>query len=228
MTDGRNVIRIVSDYGILWYTEATERNSVDRQPNIFLELCASSPAKSTIFPPSYLTIYIRRNADSESQFIIFVGDKRLGLSTYAYARRGAGEYHSRLSERNSSAANPNAHGTYLHELTIAVLLDLQVPKCYSVTYVLAILIWFHLIYLDTQSCWYWRASSSGIWRHVVCWVSTDVSEEHIASIFRVEEIILARNRQARRDMTPCSPLSVNRRFAGTYRLHLQGRRNNFS
>jgi hypothetical protein len=26
------------------------------------------------------------------------------------------------------------------------------------------------------------------------------------------------------DMTPCSPLSCNRRFGGTYRLHLQGRR----
>jgi hypothetical protein len=30
------------------------------------------------------------------------------------------------------------------------------------------------------------------------------------------------------DMTPCSPLSVNRRFEGTYRLYIQGRRNNFS
>jgi hypothetical protein len=30
------------------------------------------------------------------------------------------------------------------------------------------------------------------------------------------------------DITPCSPLSVNRRFGGTYRLHLQGRTNNFS
>jgi hypothetical protein len=30
------------------------------------------------------------------------------------------------------------------------------------------------------------------------------------------------------DMTPCSPLSSNRRFRGTYRLHLQGRRNRFS
>jgi hypothetical protein len=30
------------------------------------------------------------------------------------------------------------------------------------------------------------------------------------------------------DMTPCSPLSFNRRFGGTYRLHLQGLRNNFS
>jgi hypothetical protein len=29
-------------------------------------------------------------------------------------------------------------------------------------------------------------------------------------------------------MTPCSPLSFNRRFGGTYRLHLQGRRNRFS
>jgi hypothetical protein len=27
------------------------------------------------------------------------------------------------------------------------------------------------------------------------------------------------------DITPCSPLSVNRRFGRTYRLHLQGRRN---
>jgi hypothetical protein len=30
------------------------------------------------------------------------------------------------------------------------------------------------------------------------------------------------------DMMPCSPLSFNRRFGGTYRLHLQGRRNRFS
>jgi hypothetical protein len=30
------------------------------------------------------------------------------------------------------------------------------------------------------------------------------------------------------DISPCSPLSVNRRFGGTYRLHLQSRRNNFS
>jgi hypothetical protein len=37
----------------------------------------------------------------------------------------------------------------------------------------------------------WRVSSSGMWRRVVCWVATDVSEEHIASIFRVEEIISA-------------------------------------
>jgi hypothetical protein len=30
------------------------------------------------------------------------------------------------------------------------------------------------------------------------------------------------------NMMPCSPLSFNRRFGGTYRLHLQGRRNRFS
>jgi hypothetical protein len=30
------------------------------------------------------------------------------------------------------------------------------------------------------------------------------------------------------DMTLCSPLSFNRRFEGTYRLHLQGRRNKSS
>jgi hypothetical protein len=30
------------------------------------------------------------------------------------------------------------------------------------------------------------------------------------------------------DMTPCSPPKVNRRYGGTRRLHLQGRRNRFS
>jgi hypothetical protein len=30
-----------------------------------------------------------------------------------------------------------------------------------------------------------------------------------------------------RDVTPCSLLRCNRRFGGTYRLHLQGRRKNF-
>jgi hypothetical protein len=30
------------------------------------------------------------------------------------------------------------------------------------------------------------------------------------------------------DMTPCSPLCVNRRFGGTYRLHLEVRRKKFS
>jgi hypothetical protein len=30
------------------------------------------------------------------------------------------------------------------------------------------------------------------------------------------------------DVMPCSLLSCNRRFGGTYHLHLQGRRNNFS
>jgi hypothetical protein len=29
-------------------------------------------------------------------------------------------------------------------------------------------------------------------------------------------------------MTPCSPLSFNRRLGGTYRLNLQGRKNRFS
>jgi hypothetical protein len=30
------------------------------------------------------------------------------------------------------------------------------------------------------------------------------------------------------DMTPCSQLNVNRRFGGTYHLHLQGQRNKLS
>jgi hypothetical protein len=45
--------------------------------------------------------------------------------------------------------------------------------------------------------WLWKVSSSGTWRRVIRWVSTDVSEEHIASIFRVEEIGSA-NQQASR------------------------------
>jgi hypothetical protein len=32
--------------------------------------------------------------------------------------------------------------------------------------------WRHIIF--------WRVSSSGMWRRVVCWDATDVSEEHIA------------------------------------------------
>jgi hypothetical protein len=31
-----------------------------------------------------------------------------------------------------------------------------------------------------------------------------------------------------RDITPCTPFIVNRRFRGTYRLHLQGRKNKLS
>jgi hypothetical protein len=49
----------------------------------------------------------------------------------------------------------------------------------------------------------WIASSSGIWRRVVRRVSTDVSEEHIASIFRVEEIGSA-NQRASRWQAECS------------------------
>jgi hypothetical protein len=30
------------------------------------------------------------------------------------------------------------------------------------------------------------------------------------------------------DITPCSPLSVSRRFGGTYRLHREGRKNKLS
>jgi hypothetical protein len=45
--------------------------------------------------------------------------------------------------------------------------------------------------------WLWSVSSSGIWRRVVRLVSTDVSEEHIASIFRIEEISSANQRASR-------------------------------
>jgi hypothetical protein len=60
--------------------------------------------------------------------------------------------------------------------------------------------------------WLWRVSSFGIWRRVVCWVATDVSEEHIASetskhiasIFRVEEIIQQEPAMKRRNISPPS------------------------
>jgi hypothetical protein len=48
--------------------------------------------------------------------------------------------------------------------------------------------------------------------------STDVSEEYIASIFRVENISRATNQRESR--WHAEPLRVNRLFGGTYRLHL--------
>jgi hypothetical protein len=49
-----------------------------------------------------------------------------------------------------------------------------------------------------------RAPSTGIWRRVVRWVSTDVSEEHIASICRVEKISWERNERKSRSEELCS------------------------
>jgi hypothetical protein len=90
--------------------------------------------------------------------------------------------------------------------------------------------------LRFPQCWLWRVPSSGIWRHIVCWAATDVSEEHIASIFRVEGIIqqeparhsssiswivesealtaVAMKSTIFWDVTPCSSLKVNWRFRG--------------
>jgi hypothetical protein len=45
--------------------------------------------------------------------------------------------------------------------------------------------------------------SSGIQRSAVRWMSTDVSEEHIASIFRIEKISSARNQRASRWKATC-------------------------
>jgi hypothetical protein len=57
----------------------------------------------------------------------------------------------------------------------------------------------HIVLYDLRFSqrWLWRVSSFGIWRRVVRWVSTDVSEELIASIFRVEEIGSANQRATR-------------------------------
>jgi hypothetical protein len=61
--------------------------------------------------------------------------------------------------------------------------------------------------------WLWRVSSSGIWRRVVRWVSTYVLEEHIASIFRVEETGSANQRlrpwRWRRYVPPKRRLKLN-------------------
>jgi hypothetical protein len=43
-----------------------------------------------------------------------------------------------------------------------------------------------------------RVPSSGIYQSVVRWVSTNISEEHIASIFKVKRMGSARNQQASR------------------------------
>jgi hypothetical protein len=56
---------------------------------------------------------------------------------------------------------------------------------------------------ELNGFWFWRVSSSGIWRRVVRWVLSDVSEEHIASTFRVEEIG-TENQRASRWQAMCS------------------------
>jgi hypothetical protein len=53
------------------------------------------------------------------------------------------------------------------------------------------------------------------------WYLNRLRYDDFSSILVVKSIIFW-------DVTPCSLLSCNRRFGGTYRLHLQARRNNFS
>jgi hypothetical protein len=89
---------------------------------------------------------------------------------------------------------------------------------------------------------------SGLWRRLVFKAGTNVSKENVASIFRVElcrfknlldcvgrlqrdghvefEVLTAVVMKSTIfwDITPRSPLKFNRRFGGTYCLHLQGRR----
>jgi hypothetical protein len=69
------------------------------------------------------------------------------------------------------------------------------------------------IYCYTRTCRIWGFQSGGFeeyhlleWRRVVRWNSTDVSEELIASIFRVEKIGSA-NQRASRWQADCSPIS---------------------
>jgi hypothetical protein len=68
------------------------------------------------------------------------------------------------------------------------------------------------------SCWF-----SLSWRRWADNIKTDLKEIQWAGMdwINLKSIILW-------DMTPCSPLSFNRRFGGTYRLHLQGPRNKLS
>jgi hypothetical protein len=64
--------------------------------------------------------------------------------------------------------------------------------------------------------------SSGIWRRVVCWVSTDVSEEHVASIFRVEEISSAKtSKQAEYSAGRKADIYIYRKQKESRRLELR-------
>jgi hypothetical protein len=58
----------------------------------------------------------------------------------------------------------------------------------------------------------WRVSSSGMWRHVVSSVATDVSEEHVASIFRVEETISASKQVRYKETQMCTTVHTKRSF----------------
>jgi hypothetical protein len=52
----------------------------------------------------------------------------------------------------------------------------------------------------------------------------DQGSEHRCSVgFEVLTVVVMKN-SVIWDITPCSPLKVNRRFRGTSRVHLQGRR----
>jgi hypothetical protein len=62
------------------------------------------------------------------------------------------------------------------------------------------------------------------------WLLTTLTKQKIISNFVGFEVFTALVMKSIIfwDMTQCSQLSFNRRFGGTYRLHLQGRRNRFS
>jgi hypothetical protein len=61
-------------------------------------------------------------------------------------------------------------------------------------------------------------------------LQTDVSEECFASIFRVDEV-KRENYYKESRLLGCSAVwvyTINRRFGGTFRFHLQGKRSNVS
>jgi hypothetical protein len=69
--------------------------------------------------------------------------------------------------------------------------------------------------------WLWKTRDFGNLRGYSedhCWVlSTRPAGFEVITAVVMKSTIFC-------DITPCSPLKVNRRFGGTYRLHLQGKR----
>jgi hypothetical protein len=77
-------------------------------------------------------------------------------------------------------------------------------------------------FLEGLTCCYFTSrlcrtvSSSGMWRHVVCWNATDVSEEHIASIFRFEENISAS--PASKQLATCLLAGIAEMFSSNLKM----------
>jgi hypothetical protein len=82
-------------------------------------------------------------------------------------------------------------------------------------------IWFGAFFLNARQVLCLLLQIYATWR----WAGLIITPSNIdnPATWRTRESVLHLRSTIFWDMTPCSPLSFNRRFAGTYRLHLQGR-----